>query len=1005
MSPFSPTFHSEFFTPNSTVAMEHAKTIAMATDLLADGRAEDVIQMVDPLLEPVDAPASSTGQLLLHALQARVEVVHRDHPERVFDLLPSVPEVSDLCTCVRAEVALWRGWGWARYHESADAPRALRLLRQAEELFDTIHDPRGRCWAVLGRAQAYFALDEYALMRDELRRATSLSDKLGDQQANRWLHELSIPALRFEGRYEAAERHLHELRLLAKDWNDRRLRGCATAHEAALRYDLGQAPSKIVATAETAEALLRQVGARAQYPLLAAYHAHVGALLRQGDWSEASAVIEEAEASVRDDPADQAHLQTLRARIALRQDDLPRAETLLDDLVEQAHHLPHGLQRSHVALLQGRILARQNHLSEAYTWMQRAHRNARETGHRGNQLRTLLTMARTAAARSDLEAAESHLDAADEYDDYFSVLPFAVRRFSTEGTIAQACNRVQDATDAYRHALAAASMIQDQYRTASLQLALAQLEGDDRAHALASAAHDTFDAINAPEEAMVATALAEGITPSEGEDASTLPHPTPSTSESHLGATLARASLSVPLVANTWLQTAASLLPDRWLGVYRLSADGIFSLVHEHGSRPDGLQPPSGTRSDSENRAVEWLRLQPSLPTLALGVEMRREQDPSWTAAREQLGAWIPLVRLALERAQLHQDHHEPTSATEWSVPVEGFVAESDAMQAVVDRMQRIRTSHSPVLITGESGVGKRLLARAVHATSERSTGPFCHVACANMQREPIAERLFGTVEADGTLTPGAVHDADGGTLLIEDVNALPSSAQSTLLHLLDGGKVVPKGGTEATPVDVRVVATTDEELETAARNTRFRPALRERLTVIRLQMPPLRERRADIPLLVRHFLDTLQPNRPKETARPSVTQPAMEALLRYDWPGNVRQLRNEIERVLVHVASEPVPTIDRDVLLDAIVEQAKSSNASVEDLDAILHPSQTLSDVLSQTETAVIERVLRACEGQVTASAEVLGLSRQGLYKKMKRLGIDASNFQPESDPAAASR
>jgi DNA-binding NtrC family response regulator len=169
---------------------------------------------------------------------------------------------------------------------------------------------------------------------------------------------------------------------------------------------------------------------------------------------------------------------------------------------------------------------------------------------------------------------------------------------------------------------------------------------------------------------------------------------------------------------------------------------------------------------------------------------------------------------------------------------------------------------------------------------------------------------------------------------------------------------------------------------------------------VISLHVPPLRERRPDIPLLARHFLNQL---RPAGSSVVSITQPAMEALLRYNWPGNVRQLRNEIERALVHVQSEPAPTIDLDILSNTIVEGARKSRSPQmpqDDPDAILEPDQTLSDVLSRTEKAVIERVLRACDGQVTASADVLGLTRQGLYKKMKRLDIDASTFQSSSEP-----
>jgi DNA-binding NtrC family response regulator/tetratricopeptide (TPR) repeat protein len=979
--------------------MEHAQTIAMATDLLAEGRAEDVVQMIDPLLEPVDAPAASTGQLLLRALRAQVEVTHRDDTERALDLLASLGTVGDLCTCVRAEVALWRGWAHARRHsDSGEAVRALRLLDEADGLFESIHDPRGRCWALLGRAQAFFAIDEYALMREVLRDATALADKLNDKQIDRWRHELSIPALRFEGRYEDAERHVDALRSLGKTWNDRRIRGYAAAHAAALRYDLGQPPPTIIDTAETAEALLRRVDNRTHYPLLAAYHAHVGALLRRGHWSDALSVIDEAEDAVRDDPVDQAHLQTLRARIALRRDNLPRAQTLLDDLIEQAHHLPHGLQRSHVALLQGEILARQNDLDEAYTWMQRAHRNARETGHRGNQLRTLLTLARTATARSDLETAQAHLEAADEYDDYFSVLPYAVLRFSAEGTIAQTDNRSREATDAYRLALSAAQMMQDRYRTASLQLALAQLEDDDRAQALATAARSTFDAIGAEQEKEVAAALTDHTNPS-GEDA---PSPSDmesssSTSTTTLAATLAQASLSLPLVAKTWMKAVTPLLPDRWLGVYRLSEDGIAFPVHERGTRPNGLQLPSGPNPDRSDGSVQWIPLRSSPPTLVFGVEVRDPRDSDWQKAEAAIRNWKPLVRLALERALLHQKPDErPTPDS--PIPVDGFVAESDAMQAVANQVHRIRTSHSPVLITGEGGSGKRLLARAVHATSERADGPLRHVACASMQQEPLAERLFGTIDSDGTLMPEAVHEADGGTLVIEDLDALPSSVQSSLLHLLEAGEAVPEGGTEAVPVDVRVLATTSEHLDEQVRNNHFRPALWEYMNVISLHVPPLRERRADIPLLVRHFLDAL---RPTDSTMVSITQPAMEALLRYDWPGNVRQLRNELERALVHVSSEPAPTIDRDVLLDTIVGEAKDqSTPPADDPDAILHPNQSLDDVLAQTEAAVIERVLRACDGQVTASAEVLGLSRQGLYKKMKRLDIDASTFQSSTDP-----
>jgi len=519
--------------------MDHARTIAMADTLLADGRASDVADMVTPLLDAVTAPVADTGQILLRGRMARVEVAHRDRPERAFELLPSVDEVADACTCVRAEVALWRGWAHARRADTTDeTTRALHLLKESQELFLSICDPAGRCWALLGRAQAYDALGENGLMHRVLDDAAALLDRLQDAPGERWLHDL-----------------------------------------------------------------------------------------------------------------------------------------------------------------------------------------------------------RTRAPR------------------------------------------------------------------------------------------------------------------------------------------------------------------------------------------------------EAEDRTVA------------------------------------------------------PTTA------VDGFIAESRAMQAVADTIREIQPSHSPVLVTGESGAGKRLVARTIHKTSARADGPVESISCAPTQAgESLEAQLFGS-GGDGLPRSGAVQAADGGTLIVEDIDALPLSLQSSLLDLLAGTNRDAKDA-EATPHDVRVVATTTADLDARVEEGRFERALRDRLRVISLHVPPLRERRPDIPLLARHFLSRL---RPDGSSVVSITQPAMEALLRYNWPGNVRQLRNEIERALVHVQSEPAPTIDLDILNDVVVEgarQSRSSQMPQEDPDAILEPAQTLSDVLSRTEKAVIERVLRACDGQVTASADVLGLTRQGLYKKMKRLDIDASTFQSAAEP-----
>ena len=988
--------------------MEYAKTIALATDLLANGRAEDVVRMVEPLLEPMDATAPATGPALLHALMARVEVTHRGDVASALDRLQAfddAPARSRLGRRARAEVTLWLGWAHAlRHQRNREDARALTLLDEAERLFGDLPSPGGRCWCLLGKARAYFAIDEYHLMRLVLGEAEAVHAKTHDAQAGRWLHDLSVPACRFQGAYDDAQTHVDALLDLADRWSDQRIRGHAHAHQAALHYDRGHPLDDVVAAATAAETLLGRLEGGSEYPLLAAYHAHIGALLRRADWAEANDVLDEAESAVAAYPAGRAHLQTLRARLLLRRGDAPAAETLMETLFEHVHHLPYGLQRSHVALLRGELLARRTAYDAAQTWLERAYRNARETGHCGNQLRTLLTLASVLIQRGHRAEAAERLSEAEAYDDYFDVLPFALRRFVVLGEAARADGRFDDARSAYVQARSAATLIQDTPATEHARRMLAELDADDR-----------------PRPA-----------PSDDEAASSF--------ESTIGAALARASRSVELIAEAWIQGIERLMTDRWwIGVFRHAPGEGWTRIHAHGPRPaflsfpdpeasrtavlslDGESPenevPQGYASEDEapqgdapegsgrdDGSVRWMRLRgPSAPQFFLGVSS--PSDDEWAALRRRLAPWQPVFRLALERAR-SQHRRRPASPsrppTPASIPLDGFVSESPPMADLARHIRRIHQSHSPVLIRGESGTGKSLVARAVHVTSERSDGPFQHVRCANMQQDPVEARLFGRVDDDGSLTPGAFHQCTGGTLLLEEVGTLPAPTQAALVRVLDSHEIVPQGATDAHPVDVRLLATAGPSLASQARTGSFREDLYHRLNVIPVQVPPLRQRREDLPLLVRHFLSRLGP---RDMPAASITNRALEVLLEYDWPGNVRQLRNELERALTFVSSEPAPTIDLDLLSDSVVDGARPAAATgpaSDDLDAIFHPDRSLNDLLGQTEKQVIEHVLRDHEGNVTASADVLGLTRQGLYKKMKRLDIDASAFQADAPTTA---
>lgn len=1036
--------------------MRYAQTIAMATDLLASGRADDVVRMVEPLLKEISAPSDADdlsdhadeGAVRLQCIAASIDIIHYGRPDRAlrrlapYESVHSSSQTSDaLSPTARADTALWLGWAHAFQRNSADEEaRALSLFDEALSIYADHHNIRGRCWTRLGQARAYFALDEYHLMRRALDEADSLLGTIEDELATCWLNDLRVPALRFEGRYEEARQHIDALQDIGTHWDSQRIRGHATAYRAALRYDLGEHPDEVREAASAAQTMLTPVSPVSQYPLLAAYHAHVGACLRSGCLDEATSVIDEAAEWVETYPVGAAHLQTLRARVALHRDDADEAERLLERLFEQAHHLPHGLHRSHVALLRAELLRLRGETENADTWIQRALRNARETGHRGHQLRSLCARASLLVQLGRLSEAQQVIDATQAYSDYDTVLPYVVLQAMAEGEVAKASGQTMDARIAFSMARSAASIIQDATAQEQATDNLAALDTTDTAAAENSHVREpasTYETNGDPDTDDADIGAVDGAINAESVNV-----------ESVLGALLAHASRSTPLVAETWIQAVKPLFPNRWIGVYERRPSGELRRLHASGTDPETLPDPALPRESTKERSatVHWHPLTGTRTTHCFfGIEsfartssqnppqtedsVRAESPtrthepqatyqtnaPSSDSALQRIQPWLPVVALAIERAQERaRANHLNDLQASTAIPVDGFIAESAAMQGVAQQIRRIQTSHSPVLLSGERGTERSLVARAIHETSGRAQAPCVTVSCSTMQRDPIEANLFGDAR-NASFEPGAFQSADGGTVILEDVDALPKSAQDRLIQAIESGDVLPVGATRPVPSDVRVLATTSTDLQKEIREGRFREDLFLHLNVIPIRIPPLRNRREDIPLLVRHFAKTL---RPSGTPPVSVTHRAMTAMLSYDWPGNVRQLRNEMERLILLVHTEPAPMIDEPLLAAPIREAEVSdipsepspsggsalANASAPDvpgMDAVLQPDTSLTDVLAETESAVIRRVLEACDGQITASADVLGLTRQGLYKKMKRLNIDASNFQKQTASA----
>jgi two-component system nitrogen regulation response regulator NtrX len=337
------------------------------------------------------------------------------------------------------------------------------------------------------------------------------------------------------------------------------------------------------------------------------------------------------------------------------------------------------------------------------------------------------------------------------------------------------------------------------------------------------------------------------------------------------------------------------------------------------------------------------------------------------------------LVKHAVETKKLRSENRDLKKQLQ---PKSAIVGESIPMKALRQQIALMAPTNGRVLIFGESGSGKELAAVAIHAESLRKDSMFVEVNCAAIPEDLIESELFG--HRKGSF-PGALNDkegkfqkADGGTLFLDEVGDMSLKTQSKVLRTLDEQRFTPVGSDEHLTVDVRVIAATNKDLEDEISKGNFREDLFYRLNVIPFYVPPLRERKEDIPLLARHFLKEISATysrRPRE-----ITDDAIDTLMRYPWPGNVRELRNVIERIVI---MNPTATrFDRKHLPPLVYREGRARNGVSRDFT-------TLHQARAAYERDYILKKLDENHGNISRTAEVLGLERSHLYRKMKTLGI----------------
>jgi DNA-binding NtrC family response regulator len=401
-----------------------------------------------------------------------------------------------------------------------------------------------------------------------------------------------------------------------------------------------------------------------------------------------------------------------------------------------------------------------------------------------------------------------------------------------------------------------------------------------------------------------------------------------------------------------------------------------FDLVLTDQKMPDmsGLEVLEGVRAVTPETAVIIMTAYGSIETAVSAIKAGAGDYLTKPLNLDDLLHRIHRVR---ERQHLLSENRELREALAERHRVEGIIGESGPMQEALSLVRRVASSDATVLIRGESGTGKELIAKAIHYASPRAAGPLVKVNCAALAESLLEAELFGHEKGAFTgaiaTRKGRFELADGGSLFLDEIGDLPAHLQVKLLRVLQEREFERVGSSRPISVNVRLLAATHRDLEALVREDRFREDLYYRINVVTVRLPPLRERREDLPLLIDHFVRTFAAKNAKPIA--GLTRDAREALLRYDYPGNVRELENLIERAVVLTRDEVIGIADLPLTLaDPAPEPAAAPG---------------LETAVEALERRMIRDALARASGVQTRAAELLSISERVLRYKLKKYGL----------------
>ncbi|MGE0178808.1 MAG: sigma-54-dependent transcriptional regulator [Sphingomonas sp.] len=407
-----------------------------------------------------------------------------------------------------------------------------------------------------------------------------------------------------------------------------------------------------------------------------------------------------------------------------------------------------------------------------------------------------------------------------------------------------------------------------------------------------------------------------------------------------------------------------------------------------------------GSKLDGLQLLEEMKKRDPTLPVLMISghgnldtaVSAIRQGAVDFIEKPFEAGHLVHLVARATETERLRRENEALKAQVGHETELTGTSAAINNVRAT---LKRVAGTGSRVLISGPAGVGKEVAARLLHNWSPRAKGPFVVVTAARMTPERVEEELFGVEEGGELARPGLLEQAHGGTLFLDEIADMPHSTQGKILRVLTDQSFTRVGGQRVVKVDMRVISSTSRTLSEEIAQGRFREDLYYRLNVVPVHLPALSDRREDVPPLVRHFAARYAVDQRLET--PEISDDGMAALQAYDWPGNVRQLRNVIERTIILAPGERVGCIEIDMLPPEVLNEQAQLNPS-EAVKAIM--GTPLREARETFEREYLKVQIRRFSGNISRTATFIGMERSALHRKLKALGLgDARGNSGDSE------